>query len=85
MRSRITHVICTIFFILMFQIVSLIALEMNVYIVTDGDDSSNAIPMMSKQMEELKKLNDMKPKFMMQFGNEHQSTDFDGKIEFPGA
>jgi len=65
----------------MFQIVGLIALEMNVYVITEAADSNNTIPKFASKMKELNELNDLKPKFILKFSSEFQN----GSFEFPGA
>lgn len=63
-------VFITILFVLMFQVVGLISLEMNVYITTEGEESNNNISKMASKMKELTKLNELKPKFYLKFGSE---------------
>jgi len=70
MIYRLFQVLIVIISILVFQVVALISLEMNVYIVIKGSDSSSALIKTANKMGELEKLNQLKPNFMMKFGPE---------------
>lgn len=78
---RMCQVFLAILGVLMFQVFALVALEMNVYVVTEGADSNSTVPKLVKHMDELMVLNELKPKFIMKFGGVYD----EGEFEFPGA
>lgn len=84
MQSRLFSVLIAIVCVLAFQVYSLIALEMNVYVVTEGQDTNSTIPKLVKHFDELKHLNEVKPKFDFNFSKEY-SGDGGGVYEFPGS
>jgi len=67
--------------VLAFQVVALVALEMNVYIVTDSEKKNSTIPKLVKHMNDLSELNELKPEFLMKFSSEYGG----GEFEFPGS
>jgi len=67
-------VFITILTVLLFQIVGLISLEMNVYVVSDSQGSNNLIPKFASKMKKLAELNDLKPKFYLRFSPEFQTS-----------
>eukprot|EP00801_Mesodinium_rubrum_P003197 Mrub_03197.p1 GENE.Mrub_03197~~Mrub_03197.p1 ORF type:complete len:480 (+),score=30.27 Mrub_03197:138-1442(+) len=85
MQHRLCQVLTTIILVLIFQIICLISLELNIYTNTADSDNSYNIGAITQSMEELTKLNKLKPPFMFQFGTEYQGNGHDGKVEFPGA
>jgi len=85
MQWRLCQVLLAIISVLIFQIFSLIALEMNVYVITEGSDNNTTIPKFVKKFDELNKLNDIKPPFMLSFGSEYQTKGRTGEFEIPGS
>jgi len=75
MIYRLCQVLIVIIGILIFQVVALISLEMNIYIVTEGTNNSNVLSKTADKMAELEKLNKLKPKFMMKFGPEYNNKE----------
>lgn len=84
MQSRLCSVLIAIICVLAFQVFALIALEMNIYVVSEGQDNNSTIPKFVKQFDELNSLNEIKPKFMFTFSKEY-SGENEGKYEFPGS